>query len=519
MANRLKMAKITSILTLHEQGWSARRIARELAVDRETVRRYIRGPDSKPAIAPSGFEETQTSNPANAPTGSDEEEPPASAVRGRRSDCEPFRETIQVKLEQGLSAQRIHQDLVAEEDFPGSYWSVRRFVNRLVQRTPLPFRRMECAAGEEAQVDFGSGAPLILPDGKRRKTWVFRIVLSHSRKGYSEAVLNQTTENFIRCLENAFAHFGGVPRTLVIDNLRAAVSKADWYDPELNPKIQSFCRHYDTVILPTKPYTPRHKGKVESGVKYVKNNALKGRTFGSLSEQNRFLDEWERSIADTRIHGTTKRQVGAHFEQVERQTLGSLRVERFPCFSEGERTVHRDGHVEVDRAYYSVPPEYVTRRVWVRWDSRLVRIFNRRMQQIAMHSRHEPGRFGTDARHISSKKISGAERGTVWLLGRAGRIGGETRRWAEAMIAVRGIGGVRVLQGLLSLANKHSTESIEEACGIALTYGAWRLRTIRKLIKQRAPKQRQFEFLDEHPIIRSLSDYGDLVRQSFQKER
>jgi transposase len=107
-------------------------------------------------------------------------------------------------------------------------------------------------------------------------------VLSHSRKGYSEATFSQTTEDFFRCLENAFAHFGGVPKTLVIDNLKAAVKHPDWFDPVLTPKVQSFAQHYGTVILPTKPYTPRHKGKVEGGVKYVQNNGLKGHTFASL---------------------------------------------------------------------------------------------------------------------------------------------------------------------------------------------------------------------------------------------
>jgi transposase len=373
MANRLKMVKINAIRTLHEQGWSQRRISRELGVDRETVRRYVQAAESNPAIAPSGSEAIL---PLHLPDGP-----------GRRSNCEPFRDVILSKLEQGLSAQRIYQDLTTEAGFEGSYWSVRWFVNRLGERTPLPFRRMECAPGEEAQVDFGSGAPLITPDGKRKKTWVFRIVLSHSRKAYSEAVPRQTTENFLRCLENAFRCFGGVPQTLVIDNLRAAVSKADWYDPELNPKVQSFCEHYGTVILPTRPYTPRHKEKVESGVKYVKNNALKARTFHTLSEQNQFLNEWERSVADTRIHGTTKRQVQKLFDEAERDRLLPLPVEQFPCFQEGQRSVHRDGHVEVERSYYSVPPKYVTRRVWVRWDSRLVRIFNSRMEQIALHTR------------------------------------------------------------------------------------------------------------------------------------
>jgi transposase len=113
------------------------------------------------------------------------------------------------------------------------------------------------------------------------------------------------TDNFIAAIENAFHYFGGVAKSLVIDNLKAAVKNADWYDPEIHPKLQSFAAHYGTVFLPTKPYTPEHKGKVESGVKYAKNNALAGHVFASLSEQNAHLLEWEEHVPDTRIHGTT----------------------------------------------------------------------------------------------------------------------------------------------------------------------------------------------------------------------
>ena len=134
----------------------------------------------------------------------------------------------------------------------------------------------------------------------------------------------------------------------MIDNLRAAVTKADWYEPELHPKLRSFCEHYGVVILPTRPYMPRHKGKIESGVKYVKRNALKARQFASLEEENEFLLRWETTVADTRIHGTTKQQVGKLFESVERAALSPLPLERFPFFHERQRTVHRDGHVQVD---------------------------------------------------------------------------------------------------------------------------------------------------------------------------
>ena len=125
--------------------------------------------------------------------------------------------------------------------------------------------------------------------------------MSHSRKAYSEATFRQTTEDFIGCLENAFTSFGGLPKILVIDNLRAAVKHPDWFDPELVPKLRSFCQHYGVVILPTKPYMPRHKGKVEAGVKYVQSNALKGRKFATLQEQNEHLARWEATVRDRRI--------------------------------------------------------------------------------------------------------------------------------------------------------------------------------------------------------------------------
>jgi transposase len=447
---------------------------------------------------------------------------PAKAPLDRsigHSDCEPWRDIIVMKLDAGLSAQRIYQDLTRETGCALSYHSVRRFVRKLRGRSELPFRRMECDPGEEAQVDFGTAAPIVASDGKRRRPHVFRVVLSHSRKAYSEVSLRQTTEDFIRCLENAFWHFGGVPKTLVIDNLRAAVKHPDWFDPELVPKLQAFCRHYGTVILPTKPYTPRHKGKVERGVGYVKGNALKGRTFRSAEEQNQFLWDWEATIADTRIHGTTKRQVSKVFAEVEQAALLPLPVERFPFFHEAERSVNRDGHVEVAKAYYSTPPEYRARKVWVRWDARVVRIFNHRLEQLAMHVRQQPGRFSTRPNHIAREKVSGVERGTAWLLGKVKPIGSQSLAWAEAMLKHRGIEGVRVLQGLLRLAGDHPADAVEKACEIALAAGVFQLRPVRKLLARHGAKQQPLEFLEEHPIIRPLADYRDWLGAALSRDR
>ena len=514
MANQLKMAEIHAILTLRTRGWSFRRIARELGVHRETVARYVQRARqaSKPANAPIG---RSPPKPANAPPGS--ADGPSTLCAGPVSGCEPYRAVILAKLDTGLSAVRIHQDLTAEHGAALSYHAVRRFVRKLRTTSPLPFRRMECQPGAEAQVDFGTAAPLITPEGKRRRPHLFRIVLSHSRKAYSEAVFRQTTDDFLRCLENAFQHFGGVPKTLVIDNLKAAVSKADWFDPELNPKLLAFCEHYGTVVLPTKVRTPRHKGKVERSVGYAQDNGLKGRTFDSLASENRFLLEWETSVADTRIHGTTRKQVGKVFAEVERTALLPLPLARFPCFQEAQRKVNRDGHVEVAKAYYSTPPEYVGRRVWARWDGHVVRIFDRQLQQIAIHAQREPGRFASDDRHIAAEKRGGIERGAAWWLRKARSIGADTGRWAAAMLEQRGIPGLRVLMGLVSLTNRHTDVAIDQACRVAQSHGAYRLRVIRELLKRQAPEQEQFEFIQEHPLIRSLADYGQLVHNAFEE--
>lgn len=498
--NQLKVNQRQNILLLYQQGWSKRRIARELGVDRVTVRKYLAdAPPKSPTNPHTGSTAEPASNsPANPHTGSASHPGPASA-------CEPRRAQIQQALERGLSVQRIYQDLVLEHQFAGSYYAVRRFVARLAARLELPFRRMECDPGQELQVDFGLGA-WVIEEGKRRRPHLFRGVLSCSRKGYSEVVWRQTTESFIRCLENSFRHYGGVPATVVIDNLKAGVLRADWFDPELNPKLEEFARHYGVVFLPTKPAMPRHKGKIESGVKYAQNNAVAGRTFRSLAEQNLFLAEWERTVADTRIHGTTRQQVGRFFAGVEQPALRPLPASLFPVFEEAQRTVHRDGYLEFRRAYYSVPPEYVGRLVWVRRETRLVRVYNTRREQIALHAQAEPGKFTTDPAHLHSRKRHVIERGADYLLDRCRLVGPHTGTWAQQMLAQRGPQALRVMLGLLQLAEKHPVAKLERAAQVATHHSAWRLRDLKRLIEQPA-NVIQLQFLEQHPLIRPLDAY------------
>jgi len=507
--NRLIVSLQHSINTLAARGWSGRRIARELDINRETVARHLHarpaeltagGPegaaDSKPAISTLGSEGVVDSKPAISTPG---------FRAGRTSDSGPFSGEIEAGLRGGLSLKRIHQDLVSEHAFTGSYQSVKRFARRFAASMDPPFRRMECAPGEEMQVDFGRGA-WVVEDGRRRRPHLYRSVLSHSRKGYTEAVWRQTTDSFIRCTENAFRHFGGVVARTVIDNLKAGVIQADWFDPELNPKLLEFCTYYGTVLMPTKPAMPRHKGKVERGVDYVQENALRGRQFKSLAEHNQFLEDWERSVADTRIHGTTREQVLKRFLTVERPALRPLPAMFFPSFEEAPRSVHRDGHVEFGKAYYSAPPEYAGRKIWVRADSRLVRLLNTRMEQIGVHARVEPGRFATDAAHIHPHKQSLMERGPEYLLGRCRRLGPGCGAWAEAMYRHRGVYGIRTLLGLLHLAKQHPVHALEQAAGRALEHACWRLRDLKALLTAQ-DNVVQLDFLQAHPLIRDLSAY------------
>lgn len=491
MSNVLKVSEQEAIRSLYEKGWSLRRIAQELGLNRRTVSRYA-----------SKCTRQVTAGSGSKCTG----EVTVGSPRAK-SACEGHRLEIEGKVAQGLSAQRIYQDLVCERGFGSSYESVKRFVAGLKAKEPRRVWRMESPPGEEVQVDFGLGAMIEGRDGRRRRSWVLRAVLSHSRKGYSEAVMRQDTETFLRCLENAFRHFGGVPAVLNVDNLKAAVIKPDWYDPEINPKLAEFCRHYGVSVLPCRPATPQHKGKVERGVAYVRNNALKGRRFASLEAENLHLANWEVQVADKRIHGTTCKQVAALFAE-ERPHLGPLPATLFPCYQEARRTVGRDSFVEVAKSFYEAPPEYIGRQVWVRWDGRGVRILNERCEQVQMHTRIEPGKFSrTLGTGGHSRPVVASCR--YWVE-RLGLLGASCQGWAQSLVDIRGPEALRTLMGLWGLSKNHSGAALNAACRSAQASGARRLKDIKRLLSEPAGP-RQMTFAESHPLIRDLNIYSEFI--------
>ena len=524
MANQLTVQEQDAIRTLAKQGWKIRRIAKELGISRNTVRQYVRAMEAARASA----DDTARAGPA-APTPFQIDPPfdhrdgqidPLSTAgkMGRKSLCETHRLLVETKLTLGLTAQRIFQDLQTEVAFIGSYESVKRYVGKLRQTQPELVCRIEVEPAEEVQVDFGAGPMLVGADGKRFRTWIFRMVLSHSRKGYTEAVRRQDTETFLRVLENGFRHFGGITLTVNLDNLKAAVLRFDWADPELNPKLRDFARHYGTSILPCRPRTPQHKGKVENNIAYVRNNALAGRTFTAVAGINQTLFQWEANVADCRIHGTTKRQVAGHFK-TEKPFLLPLPATLFACFQEGKRTVQCDAHVEVAKAFYHVPPEYLRREVWVRYDSRQVQIFTQQkdttLKLIQSHRRLEPGQF-TNARGLGGGYGPVQAQLQYWL-NRAQQMGTSCAQWARELASQRGIDGIRSLMGLVHLADRHSFGAVNQACAKASAKGTWRLRDVKALLDSRET-QNQFQFEEHHPLIRNLSEYGLFIRQQTQTQ-
>ena len=409
MPNYLKMPKKTQVLALLELGWSYRRIEAETGVRRETVSGYDQvrqanaaktfpGSDPSPPADSPDRPAVEGSNAAKTFAGSDSN--PAKTFPGStprpRFAAAVYRTAITEKLDAGLSLQRIWQDLVEEYGYGASYESVKRFV-----RTIAPTRRavgvFHCAPGAEAQVDFFRGAPTLdAATGEWRRPWVFRMTLGHSRHGYEDAVWDQKLETFLRLHERAFRDLGGVPLVIRHDNLKAAVVRACFFDPDSHDVYLAFAAHWGFTPLPTQPRHPQENGKQERSGGYVKSNALKGRRFDSLDAHNAFLRHWNRTIARLRIHGTTRRQVWTHFVEVEQRALQPLAVDAFPFFTAGERTVHTDGHVEVAGAFYPVPLALLGQRVRVRWDAHLVRVFQGDTL-VMVHARVAAGVFAPRA--------------------------------------------------------------------------------------------------------------------------
>ena len=424
------------------------------------------------------------------------------------SACVPHRETIELGLMRGRNAMAIWQDLVDTYGFAAGYQSVRRFVRKLqADAAPEPRVVIETAPGEEVQVDYGEGPMVRDPHtGKYRRTRLFVLTLGFSRKSVRLLVFRSSSQTWAELHEKAFRRLGGVTRVVVLDNLREGVLTPDIYDPALNPLYRDMLAHYGAVALPCRVRDPDRKGKVEAGVAHAQKTPLKGLRFESLQEAQTYLDHWEERWADTRIHGTTKRQVAAMFAE-ERPSLLPLPLEPFRYYQYGERTVHLDGCVEVEAAYYSAPPGWIGRRVQVQWDSHQVRLLDPRSGQLLReHLRHARG----DRRIKDEDRPKKTPLSTQQLLARADRTGAQIGALCRGMHQTSGEPAVRQILGVLSLVKKYGGATVEEACATALEMGAGHYRFVRRYLERQAPPSLTLRQID--PLIRQLELYRDVIR-------
>jgi transposase len=515
VSNVLSEEKKQQVIALGRLGWSLRRIERTAHIRRETAGAYLRAAGI--AVRPAGGWGRSPAKPAievstdsageNAPRPA---EPTPSGESGRSasaSACEPYREIIEAALGQGRNAMAIWQDLVDRYGFAGRYASVKRFVRKLCGAvTPEARVVIETPPGEEAQVDYGTGPMVRDPaTGKYRRTRLFVMTLGYSRKSVRLLVFRSSTQTWAELHETAFRRLGGVTRVVVLDNLREGVLTPDIYDAAINPLYRDVLKHYGVVALPCRVRDPDRKGKVESGVGHAQKTPLKGLRFETLEEAQTYLDRWEERWADTRIHGTTKRQVAAMFAE-EKPALQPLPVEPFRYYRYSERTVHLDGCVEVEAAYYGAPPGWIGRRVQVQWNSSHVRLIDPLSGHLLReHLRQERGRHRIPEQDRPTRTPSSTQQ----LLHRAETAGPHIGALCQSLHRNLGPEAVRRILGVLSLAKKYGVASTDEVCALGLETGAANYHFVRRYLERHRHLPLSLRQVD--PLIRQLTLYRDLI--------
>ena len=521
MSNALDDDTQQQIRALGRLGWTLSRIQEATGIRRETVSGYLkaagiavrsRGRPSESKAKPAIAEEVSTgltAKPAITSEGvsTDSVGPPAPGRAPSASACEPYREIIADGLARGRNAVAIWQDLVDDHGFPARYASVRRFVVALRGHAPADARVViTTAAGEEGQVDYGEG-PMVRDrgTGKYRRTRLFVLTLGCSRKSVRLLVWRSSAQIWAELHERAFRRLGGTVRVIVLDNLKEGVLTPDIYDPALNPLYRDVLAHYGVVALPCRVGDPDRKGKVEAGVGHAQKTPLRGLRFETLDQAQAYLDRWEAHWADTRIHGTTKRQVAVMFAE-ERPALQPLPVEPFRYYRYRMRTVHLDGCVEVEAAYYSAPPGWIGQRVQVQWTDGLVRLLAPTTGQLLREHVRAPRGWH---RIADPDRPARTPRSTITLLARARHAGPHLHTVCTYIHDHEGAVGVRRILGVLSLAKQYGPAAADDAAKAALELQVPTYRFLRRYLERRPAAPLTLTQVD--PLIRQLTLYRDLI--------
>lgn len=396
----------------------------------------------------------------------------------------PYADQVKDWFECGIQGTTIHQALVRKHGFAGSYSSVRRFLQQLGAAHPGATTVLEFAPGDLVQVDFGAGPNIVDVDtGEVIKTWVFVMVLAWSRHQYAELVPDQKVETWLGCHRRAFEFFGSVPARVMIDNPKCAITRACYHDPDVQRAYAECAEGYGFLIAACPPREPKKKGRVESGVKYVKNNFLPLREFRSLADANEQLKAWVLGVAGNRIHGTTHEQPLKRFTDTERYLLKPLPdcAPELACWV--KLKVHGDCHVQHENCRYSVPYTLVGQRLWLRASETTARIY-RDQALVALHPRlRRAGARSTVPEHMPPEAQAYAMKDPQWCLHQAKQVGPSCHVLIEQLFADKVLDNLRAAQGVIDLKKRYGAVRLEAAAARALAYASPRYRTVKTILE------------------------------------
>jgi len=491
------MHRLQDLIRLHRQGEGSRVIARQLRMGRDTIRHYLRALREAELLDGKADElpELELLQRALA------EQLPSRPMPQQVSTLEDWREVIAVMHGRNAGPRAIFDRLRLEHpDFPGSLSAVKRLCARLSRERGVSPDEVaipvETEAGHIAQVDFSYVGKLYDPDqGVLRKCWLFLMTLGHSRHMYCQLVFDQKVETWIRLHVEAFEYFGGVPRVIVPDNLKAAVVRAAFAvddEPVIHRTYRELARHYGFQIDPTPPRSPEKKGKVESNAKYVKGNFLAPREPSDVVRTRVELQLWVREIAGRRIHGTTGRRPLEVFEAEERAALVPLPASRYDLVVWKRAQLHRDCHVQIDGGFYSAPWKLVGNHLWARCTKQSVTLYHSD-ERLWVHPRVPRGKRSTIEAHLPEGRRDLRHRGATHWLERAKAIGPETLLLVEEVFASDDVlSRLRPVQAIVSHLANFPPERAEAAAKRARHFGSRSYVALRNILRQG---------LDREPLV------------------
>lgn len=477
MSNRrFEMYVYRQVLVRLRQGDSDRDVARSRLMGRRKVAQVRR------QSLPHGWLDTQQPLPDDAVLASVFGASPT--IPRNTSTLEPWREQITRWVEAGVQGTTIHTTLKRNHGYTGSYSAVRRFLQQMeVQRPVEATTRLTFAPAEAAQVDFGAGPTVVdVYTCEMIKTWIFVMTLAFSRHQYAEVVRDQTVATWLGCHRRAFEHFGGVPERIIIDNPKCAITRASLTDPVVQRAYAEYAEGYGFRISPCPPADPQKKGIVESGVKYVKNAFVPLRTLRDMADANRQLLEWVMADAGTRCHGTTREQPLQRFVQTEQPLLKPLPDVPPELTVWAQVSVHRDAHIQFEKALYSVPFRLMGQRLWLKATATMVSCY-REHELVATHPRQtRPGSRSTVRDHLPPEALAWSLADPQFCLKEAERIGPSCRKLITRLFADRVMDNLRAAQGVIRLAKTHGAVRLELACQRALSFESPRYRTVKEIL-------------------------------------